>query len=185
MELTPAKWPVELVLIANAMGREAYLDLDGIQTILSPTIQATCRLKPEETICFPIPLHPSHNSTSRTPACPTRLIPHMPAIGASISERGPPTPHQGQRPDTPSTSEYTCPAMNPPFSTESPHELHRATHLHIYYYNSTNSPPLQGHPRFSLPTWRAPHQSHTRGHQNSSPKTGYTQMAPTLRATQG
>ncbi len=52
MELTLAKWPVELVLIANAMGREVYLDMDRIQTILSPAIQATCRLKPEETFFF-------------------------------------------------------------------------------------------------------------------------------------
>ncbi len=38
VELKPAKWPVELVLIANAMGREAYLSNQRIQTILSPAI---------------------------------------------------------------------------------------------------------------------------------------------------
>ena len=37
-ELKPAKWLVELVLIANAMGREAYLNIDKIHTILSPAI---------------------------------------------------------------------------------------------------------------------------------------------------
>jgi hypothetical protein len=46
VELKPAKWLVELVLIANDMGREVYLDNERIQTILSPAIQATCRLKP-------------------------------------------------------------------------------------------------------------------------------------------
>jgi hypothetical protein len=38
MELKPAKWPVELVLIANDMGREAYLNNNKIQTILAPAI---------------------------------------------------------------------------------------------------------------------------------------------------
>ena len=58
MELTPAKWPVELVLIANDLGREAYLDNNRIQTILAPAIQARCRLSPEETVFFPPPLYP-------------------------------------------------------------------------------------------------------------------------------
>jgi len=30
IELKPAKWPVELVLIANDMGREAYLTTNKI-----------------------------------------------------------------------------------------------------------------------------------------------------------
>ncbi len=38
LELKPAKWPVELVLIANDMGREAYLSNDMIQTILALAI---------------------------------------------------------------------------------------------------------------------------------------------------
>ena len=38
MELTPSKWPVELVLIANDMGREAYLSNNMIQMILAPAI---------------------------------------------------------------------------------------------------------------------------------------------------
>ncbi len=41
MELKPAKWPVELVLIANETGRAALIDTDMTQTILAPTIQAT------------------------------------------------------------------------------------------------------------------------------------------------
>ncbi len=35
MELKPAKWPVELVFIANEMGREIYLDSESIKTFLS------------------------------------------------------------------------------------------------------------------------------------------------------
>jgi hypothetical protein len=38
IELKPAKWQVELVLIANDMGREVYLDNERIQTILSLAI---------------------------------------------------------------------------------------------------------------------------------------------------
>ena len=38
MALTPAKWPVELVLIANDKGREAYLNNNRIRTILAPAI---------------------------------------------------------------------------------------------------------------------------------------------------
>ena len=38
MELRPAKWPVELVLIANDMGRDIYLDDGMIRIILSPAI---------------------------------------------------------------------------------------------------------------------------------------------------
>jgi hypothetical protein len=53
LELKPAKWPVELVLIANDMGREIYLDNDRIYIILSPAIRDICRLTPEETTFFP------------------------------------------------------------------------------------------------------------------------------------
>jgi hypothetical protein len=38
MELKTAKWPVELVLIANNTGREAYLSTNRIQTIFAPAI---------------------------------------------------------------------------------------------------------------------------------------------------
>ncbi len=57
LELKPAEWPVELVLIANDMGREAYLSYNKIHTILAPAIRAICRLKPEEIIFSPQPLY--------------------------------------------------------------------------------------------------------------------------------
>jgi len=100
MKLKPAEWPVELVLIANALGRETYLDNGRIQTILSPTIQAICCLKPEEITFFPLPLPTRLNSPFRTPSCPTRPIPTRPAIVALMFQMGPSTPHQGMRPDT-------------------------------------------------------------------------------------
>jgi hypothetical protein len=46
-DLSLAKWPLEFVLIANAMGRKAFLSQDRIHAILAPAMQATCRLKPE------------------------------------------------------------------------------------------------------------------------------------------
>ncbi len=39
--LSPAKLPVEFVLIANSKGREAFMNNDRIHTILAPAIQAT------------------------------------------------------------------------------------------------------------------------------------------------
>ncbi len=42
--LSPAKWPVEFVLIANEKGRETFVCHDRIHQILNPTIQATCFL---------------------------------------------------------------------------------------------------------------------------------------------
>jgi hypothetical protein len=40
-DLSPAKWPVEIFLIANVKGREVFLSHDRIQTILALAIQAT------------------------------------------------------------------------------------------------------------------------------------------------
>ena len=54
-DLSPAKWPVEFVLIANEKGRDAFLNHDRIQMIVSPAIQDACRLTPEETLFFPTP----------------------------------------------------------------------------------------------------------------------------------
>ncbi len=92
MELKPAKWPVELVLIANELGREAYLDYDRIQNILSPAIQSTCRLKPDDTIFSPPPLQPGHSTSYRTRAFQPRPLPHRPTTGYTTTCSGPQTP---------------------------------------------------------------------------------------------
>ena len=113
MELKPAKWPVELVLISNDMGREVYLDTERIRTILSPTIQAICRLKPEETTFFPPPLHLMCTTTLRTPTCPKRSLTHSPAIDTMISLRGPTTPHRAPGLDPTSTLAQTNPPTDP------------------------------------------------------------------------
>jgi hypothetical protein len=57
--LSPAKWSVEFVLIANPKGREAFMDINRIHTILAPAIQATSHLAPEATQAFPAILLPA------------------------------------------------------------------------------------------------------------------------------
>jgi hypothetical protein len=58
--LSPAKWPVEFVLIANPKGREAFMDNDKTHAILAPTIQSTCHLTGRQTS--------SHHTPSRLAA---------------------------------------------------------------------------------------------------------------------
>ena len=91
--LSLAKWPVECVLIANAKGRENFLCHDRINQILSPTIQATCLLKPEQTIFFPTPA-PSDRGRigGRLNPTPQRPLPTRPATLAQTTPRGPITP---------------------------------------------------------------------------------------------
>ncbi len=110
MELTPAKWPVEFVLISNDTGREAYLNNDRIHMILAPAIQATCRLTPEETTCFPPPLYPRHTTSPRLTVCPSRSLPHIPVVGTHTPQRGPSTPPQKQGPVPSNHTASPCPA---------------------------------------------------------------------------
>ena len=99
------------------MRGEAYLTNDMTQTILAPTIQATCCLKPEETIFFPPPPYPTHTTYLRTAACPSRSLPHNPTISTHIPQTGPPTPPPGAgtRPPNPRIfpmSRYGLPSTN-------------------------------------------------------------------------
>ncbi len=79
--LSPAKWPVELVLIANEKGRESFICHDWIQRILSPAIQAKCLLTEAHTLFFPIP-PPGGRFGGRLTPLPRRLLPTSPAIPA-------------------------------------------------------------------------------------------------------
>ncbi len=110
MELKPTKWLVYLVLIANDMEREAYLNNNRIQTIIAPVIQATCRLTPKETIFFPPPLHPRHPTSLRMATCPSRSLPRSPAISTPTPPTGPSTPPQRPRPDPSTRADFPCPA---------------------------------------------------------------------------
>ena len=115
-ELKPAKWPVELILIANDLGREAYLDENRIRNILSPAIVRTCRLKPEDINLFPPLLQPRHSTSYRTRAFPTRPLPHRPATGYTTTSLGPQTPPQGLGPDPPQRAEVSGTTPDLPYS---------------------------------------------------------------------
>ncbi len=68
--LSLAKWPVELVLIANSKGRESFLCHDRITRILCPPIQATCTLTREHTRFFPTTPNPPSQFVGRLPPPP-------------------------------------------------------------------------------------------------------------------
>jgi len=90
--LSPAKWTVELVLIANAKGRETFICNDRIHQILSPAIQATCLLTPGQTLLFPTPPSNGGRFGGRLTTPPRRPLPTQPATPAQTSPRGPDTP---------------------------------------------------------------------------------------------
>ena len=58
--LSPAKWPMEFILIVNEKEREAFLGHDRIQAILAPDIHDTNRLMPAGTLFFPTPPFTGH-----------------------------------------------------------------------------------------------------------------------------
>ncbi len=120
MELKPAKWLVELILIANELGREAYLDNDRIRNILSPAIQTICRLKPEDSIFFPPLLQPRHITSYTTRASPTRPLPYRPATGYTTTHTGPQTPLQGLGTDPSHRAEISGTTPDIPYSQETP-----------------------------------------------------------------
>ena len=43
-ELSPAGWPVELVIIANEAGRETFLDGHRLQQVLAPALREVCQI---------------------------------------------------------------------------------------------------------------------------------------------
>ena len=159
MELKPAKWPVELIIIANELGREAYLDEDRVRTILGPAIQSTCRLRPENTNFFPPPLQPRHNTSYRTGTFPKRPLPYRPATGHTSTCAGPQTPPQGLGPESPHRADKSDTIADSPYSPALPQQGYissqRLPDLH-------NAPPLNrdghhppansgGHPPYPLP----------------------------------
>ena len=89
--LSPAKWPVELVLIAIDKGRETFVSHDRIHQIISPAIQATCRITPAQTLFFPTLPHGGRFGCRLTPP-PRRPLPTRPATPSQTSPHGPVTP---------------------------------------------------------------------------------------------
>ncbi len=183
MELKPTKWPVELVLIANALGREAYLDNSKIQTILAPAIQATCRLNPEETIFSPPPLYPRHTTSLRTSACPTRSLPHSPAISTPIPQTEPSTPPPlGPGQDLPTRADSPGPATACLATITTAPEGYTSSQL---LPKLVTMPPLTGTYTILPPTRGESSQIPHPWTPKFIPETGYTRMAQISRATQG
>jgi hypothetical protein len=80
-ELSPANWPVELVLIANQEGRDRFVNTDRITHILAPALQQVCQLTAEQLKFFPNsrntrgrPITPPPIQLSRPlPICPATI----------------------------------------------------------------------------------------------------------------
>ena len=100
--LSPAKWPVELVLISNENCRETFICHDRIQRILTPAIQATCLLIAAQTLYFPTP-PPGGRFGGRLTPLPRRLLPTSPSIPAQKPPLSPATPPCGPPPGGPSS----------------------------------------------------------------------------------
>ena len=87
--LTPAKWPVELVLISNEAGKQQFIDRARIAQILTPALCRVCQLSPDQIQFFPKtlprtsgpPTTPAGSPPRPIPTCPATLAPHTPPLG--------------------------------------------------------------------------------------------------------
>ena len=77
--LSPAKWSVEFVIIANDKGRKTFVCHDRIQQILSPAIQAPCLLTETQILLLPTPPSGSRFGGRLTPL-PRRPLPTSPSV---------------------------------------------------------------------------------------------------------
>jgi hypothetical protein len=93
--LSPTKWPMEIVLISNAVGRERYLDQSWIHGILAPTIQAVCHMTTTQAKFFPLPDTTSTGAFPRPGRHPMHPIPRCPATLPTIGTLTPNTPPWG------------------------------------------------------------------------------------------
>jgi len=73
--LRPADWPVDLIIIANEEGRQAYLHHDRLQNILIPGLQQACQDTNLIITLFPNNTPPQQNATTLVlPTPPTRPL---------------------------------------------------------------------------------------------------------------
>jgi len=168
--LSPAKWPVELVLIANEKGRETFICHDRIQRILRPAIQATYFLTDAQTLFFPTPPLGRRLGGRLTPL-PKRPLPKSPGtsaqsppLGPAIPPCGPPSdgPTSGiptQRLDTHLPSTYPMPPREPTgigtthevaavIRTSSSPTIHEPKHSGRGYTSSQQLPNMENTPAF-------------------------------------
>jgi hypothetical protein len=98
--LSSAKWPMELVLVANAKGRKTFICPDRIRQILSPAVRTACLLTPGQTLFFPTPHPIGDRIGGRLTPPPRRPLPTRPATPVQTSSRGQDTPPNQNLPAT-------------------------------------------------------------------------------------
>jgi len=77
--LRPAVWPVDLIIIANEEGRQAYLHHDRLQNILISGLQQACQDTNLPITLFPNNTHPQQNTTALVlPTHPHKTAPKKP-----------------------------------------------------------------------------------------------------------
>ena len=152
--LTPAKWPVEFVLIANSMGREAFLSHERIHRVLCPAIRATCALSHEQTKFFPNPPHSGNTFKGYLTRTPRRSLPVQPAtpprtIPGDIRRGGGGYTSSQQFPDF-----KDSPAFPPPHTGRTPPQPDEAPAPHEWQpkylpeqWVYTDGSDIEGHPR--------------------------------------
>jgi hypothetical protein len=103
--LPPAKWLVELIVISNEAGRQAYLDLVRVHTILAPTIQRVYNISPAQTVFFSA-TGPTRPAVETAPGSYShRPLPHCPAHQTpQTTGRLHPPPRPGNQHPTKTTS---------------------------------------------------------------------------------
>jgi hypothetical protein len=87
--LSPARWPVEFVLIANPKGRAAFMNHDIIRAILTPAHQAIYHMAPKATYLLSPHFYPPSTASARKIATPMRPLPANPATPAKDAPREP------------------------------------------------------------------------------------------------
>ena len=75
--LRPADWPVEVVMVANEEGRQAYLHHDRLQHILIPGILQACQDPTQTITLFPLNNQQAQLQPSTLPFTPHRPLPRF------------------------------------------------------------------------------------------------------------
>ena len=114
--LTPADWPVEMIIIANKKGRDAFLDTHRLHRILVPALREVCQVPDQHHI----PLWPRAGIGNPQPSFPTQWIGNLRPIPLNTPPRMPDTsPREGRahRCHPPTVTPLTAGPMTPPLSS--------------------------------------------------------------------
>ena len=96
--LSPAKWPVELVLISNEEGRNQFVSMERIHQILAPALRSACHMTTDQLRFFPNtrelrgrPYSPPGERPARPfLVYPAAISPRTPPMGMPRPYRPPP-----------------------------------------------------------------------------------------------